>query len=323
MFERLVVLSFRAAFRMPAMCCVVELENVLERSYAAEIVEFPARITGNLSQAAVIFVGLNFGQIYEARRFLIDARMRGAKVLVYSFDAWNVEEFFYNPRRDMKARIFSDLRLENICDLVFVPFSKARLAFREQHRAIVRHLPLGVDTSLAFGLNYQRPISVLGYGRQPTAIDDALSLHFNSATADGYYYHTQHMKVGEIGNYAAHRRQFWKIAQSSALALAFDQSVTQSRAYYSIVGQRWFECLAAGCVIIGKRPQTEEVDGLLDWQNSTIELPDEPASAINFIENLLSQKALLAEVRSRNVEHVKLKHDWTKRIDVMLAEAAA
>lgn len=302
------------------MCCVVEFENVFARSYCAEIVKLPAKIDGDLSNSLVICIALNFGQIVSARTTLIDARNRGARVIAYVFDSWNVKEYFYNKRRVMKSRIFSDYRIDNICDILFVPFQTSRNDFEDAERSIIRCLPLGVDTSLARGDSANRPISVLGYGRQPKDIDTAFGIHFNDKMSQHIYYHTSHMGVTSIHDFDAHRRFFWKIAQSSELAIAYDQGMTGSNAKYSIVGQRWFECLAAGCVVVGKRPKTPEVDTLLNWSHSTIELPDDPKEAIAFIEDLLSRTAFLVEVRERNVENIRSQHDWCCRIDKMLAE---
>lgn len=319
MLQRIVTLSFRASDMSPAMCCVVELENLLVRSYDAELIELPSRADGNLSNAVIICVALNFGQIMRARRSLIDARKRGAKVILYVFDAWNVKEFFYNPRRSLKSRFFPSFRLTAICDQLFVPFRAAKNDFRGADRLLVDHLPLGVDTSIVNGMNRNRSISVLGYGRQPKHIDAALSRHFNAASCDKIYYHTSHMRISAINDFQAHRRFFWKIAQSSELAIAYDHSSTGAQPYYSIVGQRWFECLAAGCVIIGRRPKTPEADMILNWENSTLEIPENPREAVEFIQYLLSRRSVISEIRSRNVELVRQQHDWTHRIEKMLS----
>lgn len=103
------------------------------------------------------------------------------------------------------------------------------------------------------------------------------------------------------------------------MSIAYDQSFTQAQAYYSIVGQRWFECLAAGCIIIGRRPKTAEADEILNWDNSTLEIPEKTSEAIEFIQYLLSRRDLISDIRSRNVELVRQQHDWRHRIEKMLS----
>ena len=112
---------------------------------------------------------------------------------------------------------------------------------------------------------------------------------------------------------------FWKMAQSSLIALAYDPKITSpQRVPMSIVGQRWFESLAAGCVVAGARPATDEADELLDWPEATIELAEAPEEALAQLYALCAEPRKLATIRERNVEHVRARHDWRHRLPAML-----
>jgi hypothetical protein len=129
-----------------------------------------------------------------------------------------------------------------------------------------------------------------------------------------FVHHTDHMHIERIHNYIAHRRHFWKIAENSAVALAYDPNKTNpDRFPYPIIGQRWFESLAAGCAVVGTRPQTAEAGHLLDWEDATIEAPDSPEETLALVLALANDRARLRDIRERNVENIRRRHDWRVR----------
>jgi hypothetical protein len=106
-----------------------------------------------------------------------------------------------------------------------------------------------------------------------------------------------------------------KLMQRSKLALAFHMMVEPQGMRpkaRDFVTSRWFEQLAAGCVVLGKRPGLAE--GLFGWTDATIELPDDPADAAGTIAALRTDEAFLASTRRRNVLEMCRRHDWRYRI---------
>jgi hypothetical protein len=83
------------------------------------------------------------------------------------------------------------------------------------------------------------------------------------------------------------------------------------------VPQRLFESVAAGCVIIGKRPTCHEMSELFDWPDAFIELHDEPEEMANFIEDMPNNYDL-ETIGRRNYDECLSRHDWRLRIDDML-----
>jgi hypothetical protein len=114
---------------------------------------------------------------------------------------------------------------------------------------------------------------------------------------------------------------FWSILERSMFAFAFtafDEARKQSSRFpFSFVGQRWFESMAAGCVVVGQRPAGEETDQLLDWPDSTLELDPDPDAAIGQLLDWLGDPERLASIGLRNAAETRKKHDWTARLDLM------
>ena len=321
MQRNLIVLSRRNLNRSPAMCCAVELEEVLVRNFDGQLVALPDVPRNGLARTVVFVAAINFGELQEAWHNLRKLRDSGARIVAYVFDSWNVREFFYNPRRRLRLYLQPTLALREVCDLLLVPFATSAEAFETGDRAIVRHVPLAVDSTLVNGLSAERSITLNAYGRQPEALIDYLSQSLNRPDSMTAMHHTNHFLISGITDMYAHRRQFWKIAQMSAIALAYDPRLTHpARFPVSIVGQRWFECLAAGCVVMGRRPQTPEADQLLDWPDATIELPEEFPDVVEAILALAGDTARLAMIRERNVAQIRARHDWLHRLGPVLAE---
>lgn len=301
------------------MCCVVEMEDVLVRDFGGRLIDPLAPLPeGNLSNTTVMVCTLSFRTLDAARPLLTRLRMRGARVVAYVYDAWNVRPFFYNRRRRAKGALLARFRLSGLCDWLAVPFEFARQEFSETDRKQVLHLPLGVDSTLVDGMNAQRPITTLAYGRQPEALVAFLSERLNAPDSGHFLHHTDHFQIQRIHDFHAHRRHFWKLAQTSAVALAYDPRATHAQRFpQSIVGQRWFESLAAGCVVIGRRPATPEADQLLDWPEATLEAPDDPQEVLDMILSLAGDPARLREIRARNVAEIRARHDWRHRMTAL------
>jgi hypothetical protein len=318
--KELIILSNRARDRSPAMCCVVELEDSLKDQFEAEMIFLPNIPKGPLSNKIVYFAALHFGQVDLLAKMFAKMRCRGATVIVHVFDTWNASEFYHARRRRLKESFASYFKITNFCDRMLIPFREDIGQFDPKVKRQLVHVPFGIDSSLTDGFNDYRPINVLGYGRQPDEIIHILSQRLNQPSSRTMFYHTGHMQISGISDYTMHRRHFWRVAESSAVALAFDPQRSHPRRFpHSIVGQRWFESLAAGCVIAGWRPTTPEADELLNWQHATIEVSHDPKEAVNHILDLTRDTRFLTEIRERNVTEVRAKHDWRHRSQIMFS----
>lgn len=322
MTGKLLVVSQRNTRKTPAMSCVIEMEDVLVAAYEAQLVYPEGPLPeGDLSHATVMVSTITYQSLEGVRDCLDQLRERGAKIVAYVFDGWGAKGFFYNRKRRLKGMMSARHRLSGLCDWLVVPFEWAREEFSARDQKQVLHLPLGVDTTRVNGMNAARPITLLAYGRQPGDLTALCSEVLNAPQSAHMMHHTDHFDVGRIHDFHAHRRHFWALARNSAIALAYDPRTTHAGRFgYSIVGQRWFECLAAGCVIVGRRPDTPEADQLLDWPDATLEAPADAQAALEFILDLAGDPARLAEIRERNVTETRARHDWRQRFETLFSQ---
>lgn len=145
------------------------------------------------------------------------------------------------------------------------------------------------------------------------------SEYFNNFKNNGIYLHTNHTELGQVHDYVSHRRQFWKLLGKSSIAMAYDPMVVnrpgKNTFSFSFIGQRWFESLAAGCLVVGRRPTCPEVKNYLDWDDATVELPKDDESVIPFLNELLNDDQRLESAHKRNYVHSLLKNDWRHPLD--------
>jgi len=314
------ILTLRNLLRVPSMCCVTEFEDVIAATTGAPFVAGADEIR-NPGNAVVFCASIDIYTIESVRPALLDMRRKGARVFLYIFDCWGIADYYSQRRSGLKGLLYPRFDLNQIADVVFLPFREAVADLKRHFAGPVHQVSLGVDTTKTqFGAR-QRTIDVMAYGRQPAELINALSERFNAPSSPRLIYHTDHMNVSAITDIGAHRRQFWAFTAASKIALAYDvRGSGGTRAFpYSIVGQRWFECLAAGCVVAGLRPQTDETGKLLGWDKALIDLSPEVPTAIAEIEALLGDAEALREIGERNARETRLRHDWCFRIEDMLA----
>jgi hypothetical protein len=181
----------------------------------------------------------------------------------------------------------------------------------------MHYLPIGVD-ALRYGgwvPATRRFVTVNGYGRQPAAVVAGLADRLNRG-GDGLFYFTSHVRLGEASDPVRHRDLFWQILRHSRVALAYspESCDPEGRFPCSFLGQRWYEMLAAGCVVAGKRPRATEVAQQLDWPDATIELPDDPEAAVERVLEIAADTAFIDRVGMMNYAQCLQRHDWRWRI---------
>ncbi|MFO1142720.1 MAG: glycosyltransferase [Amaricoccus sp.] len=311
------VVTAREMFRTPAMCCVVEFEDVVVRHYGARLRTL-AEASRDCDEQLIIVILLNFAQMRELDPQLARFRRQGKTVVAYVFDGWHLHGAL-SPLRKLQARISPRHLIGSGFNLLCLPFREPAAEIREQVKADVLHVPLGVDTSLSYGGRADRPVTFLAYGRQPRPLMDRLSREANVKGSPHMLYHTLHVANPFIRDYHAHRRMFWAISERSVFSFAYSGTEVDpnNRFPYSLVGQRWFEAIAAGCVIVGQRPTGEEADELLDWPDATLELDTDPEAALAQLHRWLAEPERLREIGLRNAAKARERHDWTHRLDTM------
>jgi len=81
---------------------------------------------------------------------------------------------------------------------------------------------------------------------------------------------------------------------------------------------RWPQAWAAGCTVVGRRPTEPELVPYLDWPESTLEIPDDGAEWIPYLESVLDDEEGLRRRRRRNTLEVLRRHDDRLRLRKLL-----
>jgi len=316
----------RHVLRTPAEGCVVEQEDVWQALTGAHVMaprsdnEFMTCLAAAPRDAdTLVLCMLHLGQLDAALSRLKGWRQRYRRVIAYVFDG------FLGPhtkgRRSWASRWWGRHRRFAQIDRLYTPVPQALPELSSAYGIPVDVLPLAIDMARFASTRAHRVIDVMAYGRQHAQHVAALKSHFNRPTSEGLLYGTQHMPAGPVPDLEASRAHFWTLLIRSRVALAYDLVKVSSgkrRIPYSFVGQRWFESLAAGCVVAGYRPTGPDADALLAWPGATVELPEDTGAMVAAVEALLADDAALARQRLRNVGEMAARHDWGRRIALIL-----
>ena len=174
----------------------------------------------------------------------------------------------------------------------------------------------GFDCLRWGSVNPLRGIDVIGFGRQPPSYHAAFQRAFHRADSPILYLHSP---IGATDGEAVwtERPMMLKLLQRAKISLAFHLMVepqgSRPRAA-SFVTSRWFESLATGCIVAGKRPPGEMAEELFCWENATVDLADSPQKAASMLADLASDAPFLQGARRRNAIEMCRRHDWRYRI---------
>jgi hypothetical protein len=239
----------------------------------------------------------DLGMLYS----LAGARKRFRKIAGYVIDSYFTEGFESSVLS--YDHIFSTTK--EGADLVRAKFGVSSSVLRQ-----------GFDCLTWASIDPNRSIDLIGFGRQPTSYHREFQRSFHASNSNILYLHSP---IGAKAGSAVweERPMMLKLLQRSKMSLAFHLLVEPDEARpraENFVTSRWFESLAAGCIVIGKRPLGEMAAEMFDWPNALIELPDAPSAAADLIQSLAGDAKFLRETRTRNVIEMCRRHDWRYRI---------
>lgn len=322
------VISLRGLYSIPSQGCAIELENVLVKvsqatlfipRSAADLQHFCREKAGE--NAHIFLVAIYFGQLSEVLRKMTGWRKVFAGAYAYVFDA------FLNAREENKGWLKKKLSAHsrNISDLdgLFIPIRPEVDRLSQSFQIRVEYLPMAADVQQFGSDQTTRGIDVNAYGRQNIDHLTRLSDLYNHRESSRSVHFTNHALFSRITNFQQHRAHFWKLLSMSRIALAYDPLRVDPlhRVFpHSFVAQRWFESLAAGCVVVGYKPNCPETAELLNWQDATVECPENVDDFVMSIEKILDDPDFVARTRSRNVYNMLLKHDWSYRVEEMMVK---
>jgi hypothetical protein len=212
----------------------------------------------------------------------------------------------YEPRY-LDREVILDL------DYLFLPVAEIADQVNEIFPVNAAFLPHGIN-ALKYGSNFShRCIDIIGYGRSNPDLHKYLLAHFNHSVNERFYFHSTFTEP-QITSYKERKMLLAKLLGKSKISLCFEPSQEERFKGYSPILTRWLEGFSAGCTIVGRKPFGKGVADLINWQDSTIELPDSSSDWLPFFEDLLDDNERLLANSERNYRECLLRHDWRYRI---------
>ncbi len=196
-------------------------------------------------------------------------------------------------------------------DHLFVITPSLAKEVEQFHSINASFLPLATNTFPLNGYQPQRSIDVLSYGRTNEQVHAQLQ-QFNEPESRRLYIHSTFSGT-EVHNVREHLALLNRLLLRSKISLCFEGSQLHRFQGRSTLLYRWFEGWAAGCVIVGKKPLGRGIPKLMDWQDSTLDVPDDLDQVLPFFEALLQDEPRLQEISRRNYVECRLRHDWRYR----------
>jgi len=210
----------------------------------------------------------------------------------------------------------------NEFDHLFVPLADTVEMIRSHTTCPVTALPFAGDVFTHGSASHERPIDLVAYGRQRSDLLEALQARFHAPGSGRTLIHSPiGRNAGTPRELRADRLMFWKLLRRTNLSINHDTDDAPSAGRHipcAIITPRWFECLAAGCVIAGSLPNAMGARALFDWEDAVIELPHDATRAVDAVEAVLEDRARLQRARERNLREASVRHDWRHRVMTIL-----
>jgi hypothetical protein len=174
-------------------------------------------------------------------------------------------------------------------------------------------------------LDQPRPIYICNLGRRSPVTHQAL-LEVAERQQLFYYYDTVaasgfdlKQRTFRVDSPHEHRRMLATILKHSRYYIANRSYINQPEftAGRDEISARFYEGAAAGAVMVGEAPRTEEFKRQFDWPDAVIHVPFDSPDIERILGDLSDDPERLRSVRRNNVREAALRHDWLHRIRVV------
>jgi hypothetical protein len=208
-------------------------------------------------------------------------------------------------------------------------FTGSRQSVNEVTRLTGRpctYLPLAVDV-LRFtpAPDQSHPIDVCNIGRRSAVTHQAL-LDDAERRKSFYYYDTvaasgsdlKH-RTFRVDSAHEHRRMLATLLKHSRYFIANRSLVNMPEltAGGDEISARFYEGAAAGTVMLGEAPRSEEFKKQFDWPDAVIHVPFDCSNISAVLADLNSDPERLRMVRRNNARQAAQRHDWLNRINMV------
>ena len=181
--------------------------------------------------------------------------------------------------------------------------------------------PYGIDAIYfcPYPDNHNRPIDVYSIGRRSESTHQAL---LEKVKKDKIFYIYETVKGSETFKPIEHRILLSNMMKRSKYWIANPGKINipGETAGQIEFGNRFFEGVAAGTIMIGEKPTNEKFPKVFDWENAMIELPFDSKDIGSIIDDLDANPSKQIEIRTNNVVNALRKHVWVYRWEKHLTE---
>jgi len=190
------------------------------------------------------------------------------------------------------------------------------------------YLPLATDV-LRFApasLDQPRPIDVCNIGRRSPVTHQALMA--DAERRGGFYYYDTVAASGSdlkqrtfrVDSPHEHRIMLATILKHSRYFIANRSHVNNPEftAGRDEISARFYEGAAAGTVMIGEAPRSEEFKAQFDWPDAVIHVPFDSPDIGRILADLNDAPDRLHAIQRQNVREAAQRHDWLHRIRIVL-----
>jgi hypothetical protein len=189
------------------------------------------------------------------------------------------------------------------------------------------YLPIAVDVPrfAPISLDQLRPIDVTYIGRRSQETHQAL-LDESERQQSFYYYDTVAASGVDLKHRTflvdspnEHRRLLSTLLKHSRYFIANRSYVNRPEftAGRDEISPRFYEGAAAGTVMLGEPPRSDEFKRQFDWPDAVIHLPFDSPDIGRILAELNADTDRLRAAQRNNVREAALRHDWLHRIQVV------
>ena len=341
------LLSERRIADLVAYCLAYEFEDIFAAVTGAQRIDATDLPALEFSRRAYKFARLAFGSPRLARRLAPYPRSKVVlerdfelffPVFSHTFELYSLASIPNWRQRCRKAACFitevgSDLLPEYLLELLSAfdhIFLGSHHSVQDMARITGRpctYLPLAVDVPrfTPASLDQPRPIDFCNIGRRSPVTHQAL-LEEAERQQSFYYYDTVaasgadlKQRTFRVDSPHEHRGMLATILKHSCYYIANRSYVNQPEftAGRDEISARFYEGAAAGTVMIGEAPRTEEFKRQFDWPDALIHVPFDSPDIGRILAELNGDPERLRTVRRNNAREAALRHDWLHRIRVV------
>ena len=341
------LLSMRRLANLVAYCAQYEFEDVIAEATGADRVEVDNEPALEFSRRAYKLLRLGTRSQHLARAFAPwPSTVRLERHYELFFPVFNHPYELYGLRaiRDWRARcriaacfvteVLAHLLPEYLLELLS-QFDHIFVGTRQCVDDIARftgrpcsYLPQATDV-LRFSPwpnQPRRDIDVCNIGRRSPSTHEAL-VKLAAARKIFYYFDTfaggsgrdHKQRTFRVANPREHRLLLASLLQRSRYFIANRSRINdpENTGGHEEIAGRFYEGAAAGAVMLGEPPNTEQFRSQFGWPDAIIRMPFDCPDVGRVLAELDADPQRLARIEHENARNAALQHDWIHRLEIV------